>query len=211
MAYISGKGNKMKLSVKSRILGKIKENQRGWAFSAYDFIYDFKRREIDESLSYLAEDGEIRRVIRGIYDYPMYSELLEKTVASDINQVAYALARKFNWKIYPDSDTALNYLGLSTQVVAKNIYLSDGPGKKFNIGNRDIIFKHTTQRETALEYLNTALVIQSIKAIGEQYISIEFLDKLSGKFSPEEWNKIKLDASKATGWVYQIIKDINNG
>ncbi|MCL2440347.1 MAG: DUF6088 family protein, partial [Treponema sp.] len=179
--------------------------------SAYDFIHDFKRREIDESLSYLAEDGEIRRVIRGIYDYPMYSDFLRKTVAADINQVAYAIARKFNWKIYPDSDTALNYLGLSTQVVAKNIYLSDGPSKKINIGNRDIIFKHTTQRESALEYLNTALVIQSIKAIGEQHVSTEFLNKLSGKFSSDEWDKIKLDASKATGWVYQIIKDINYG
>jgi len=211
MVYISGKRICLKISIKSRILSKIKENQRGWAFSAYDFICEFKRREIDESLSYLVDDREIRRVIRGIYDYPMYSELLEKTVASDINQVAYALARKFNWKIYPDSDTALNYLGLSTQVVAKNIYLTDGPSKKFNIGSRELIFKHTTQRETALEYSNTALVIQSIKAIGEQQVTAEFLDKLSKKFLPDEWNKIKLDASKATGWVYKIIKGMNNG
>lgn len=201
----------MKESIKSKILTIIKKQPPGWAFSAYDFIKDFKRREIDESLSYLADDGEIRRVIRGIYDYPMYSELLKKNVAPDINQAAYALARKFNWKIYPDGDTALNYLGLSTQVTAKSLYLSDGPSKKFEIGRRTLAFKHTTQRETALEYTNTALVIQSIKAIGEKQISAKFLNKLSLKFSSDEWQQIKIDASKATGWVYEIIKDLNNG
>jgi hypothetical protein len=208
----------MKESIKSQILMKIREKPQGWAFSAYDFTRDFKRREIDESLSYLAEDGEIRRVIRGIYDFPLYSMLLNKNVASDINQVAFALARKFNWKIYPNGDTALNYLGLSTQIVARNIYLTDGPSKEYIIGNRNLIFKHMTQRESSLEYTNTALVIQSIKAIGKDQITREFLDKLSKKFSHNEWRKIKDDASKATGWVYRIITkladnswDVNNG
>lgn len=201
----------MKESIKSKIFTIVKKQPQGWAFSAYDFIKDFRRREIDESLSYLTDDGEIRRVIRGIYDYPMYSELLGKKVASDINQVAYALARKFNWKIYPDGDTALNYLGLSAQVTAKSLYLSDGPSKKFSIDSRTLVFKHTTQRETALEYTNTALVIQSIKAIGEKQITEKFIDKLYKKFTSDEWYQIQTDASKATGWVYKIIKDLHNG
>ncbi|MCL2505962.1 MAG: DUF6088 family protein [Alphaproteobacteria bacterium] len=198
----------MKKSIKNQILTKIKQRKRGWAFSAFDFTQDFKRREIDESLSYLTEDGEIRRVIRGIYDYPLYSTLLKKNVASDINQVAYALARKFNWKIYPDGDTALNYLGLSTQVVAKSIYLTDGPSKKYTVGNRSLEFKHTTQREAALKHTDTALVIQSIKAIGEKQITPKFLDALAEKFSAVQWQKIQTDASKATGWVYEIIKKL---
>ena len=201
----------MKESIKIKILKIILKHPRSWAFSAYDFIQDFKRREIDESLSYLTDDGEIRRVIRGIYDYPMYSELLKNNVAPDINQVAYALARKFNWKIYPDGDTALNYLGLSTQVVVKSIYLSDGPSRKYIVGSRKLEFKHTTQREASLKYPNTALVIQSIKSIGEQHITPELIKKLSKKFTNDEWQKIKTDASKATGWVYEIIKGINNG
>jgi hypothetical protein len=200
----------MRQSIKSKIFAKIKKRGRGWAFSAFDFTKEFKRREIDESLSYLVEDGEIRRVIRGIYDYPLYSTLLKKDVASDINQVAYALARKFNWKIYPDGDTALNYLGLSAQIVAKSIYLTDGLSKKYMIGNRSLELKHTTQQEATLKYTNTALVIQSIKAMGEKQITKEFLANLSEKFSGDEWQKIKDDASRATGWVHEIITKLTS-
>jgi len=205
----------MKKSIKSQILSRIRRHENGWVFSAFDFIHDFKRREIDESLSTLTGENEIRRIATGLYDIPLFSELLGRNVAPDINQAAYALARKFNWKICPDGDTALNYLGLSTQVVAKSIYLSDGPSKKYNIGNRILEFKHTSQREAMLKYTDTALVIQSIKAFGEKQITTEFLAKLSDKFSAAEWKKIKADASKATGWVYEIIKklakDSNNG
>jgi len=201
----------MKESIKKQILTKIIEHPPGWAFSAYDFIQEYKRREIDESFSYLTEDGKIRRVIRGIYDNPGYSELLKMKVSPDINQVVNALIRKNNWKIYPNGDTALNYLGLSTQVPAKDLYLTDGPSNKYYIGRKCIEFKHISQKESAVKYATTTLVIQSIKAIGEKQITQEFLDLLAQKFTKEEWAQIKVDASNSTGWVYKIIKEINNG
>jgi len=200
----------MKNSIKNQIFKKISRQPPGWAFSAYDFIQDFIRREIDESLSYLATDGKIRRVISGIYDIPMHSEFLMMDVAPDINQVADALARKFNWKIFPNGDTALNYLGLSNQITAKNLYFTDGPNNKYHIGNQCIEFKHISQKETALVYENTGLVIHAIKAVGEKQITQEFLDKLTEKFSRDEWSKIKKDASNSTGWVYKIIREIYN-
>lgn len=204
------KGYKIIKSIKSMILERIKEHPPGWAFSAYDFIFEFDRGETDESLSYLAKEGKIRRVIRGIYDYPAYSELLQMNVAPDIDQVAKALARKFNLKIYPNGDTALNYFGLSTQVPAKDIYFTDGPSRKYHIGNKCIEFKHISQKETSLMYPKTALVIQAIKAVGKNQITLEFLLMLKKKFTFSEWTQIKDDASNSTGWVYKIIKEISN-
>jgi len=202
---------RLRPAVKKQIFARIEKHPPGWAFSAYDFIKDFHRREIDESLSYLTEDGKIRRVIRGIYDNPMYSELLNMNVAPDIDQVAHALARKFNWKLFPNGDTALNYLGLSAQIAAKDLYLTDGPSNKYYVGKQCIEFKHISQKETSLKYANTGLVIQSIKAIGEKQITQEFLDLLAQKFTKEEWAQIKTDASNSTGWVYKIIRVIGNG
>ena len=115
---------------------------RGWAFSSNDLIHKFSRQEIDNTLSDLVAQGKIRRVARGIYDYPRYSELLEQELSPDIEQVAHAYARKFNWLIEASGDTALNILGLSTQVVANYIYLSNGSSKKYEIlGNIVIQFK----------------------------------------------------------------------
>jgi hypothetical protein len=34
--------------------------------------------------------------MRGLYDYPKFSSLLNQPLSPDIQQVAYALARKFN-------------------------------------------------------------------------------------------------------------------
>src|ERR1035438_10354000 len=87
------------------------------------------RLTVDSALHRLEKRGEIRRVIRGIYDYPRFSKLLDQHLSPDIDQVARALARKFRWRIQPTGAKALNFLGLSTQVPARAVYLSDGPDR----------------------------------------------------------------------------------
>jgi hypothetical protein len=50
------------------------------------------RPTVDSALHRLEKRGEIRRVIRGIYDYPSFSKFLGQTLSPDIDQVARALA-----------------------------------------------------------------------------------------------------------------------
>ncbi|MBQ8870265.1 MAG: hypothetical protein IJ019_02685 [Alphaproteobacteria bacterium] len=198
----------MKKSVKNTILSRIYGRGRGWCFSPNDFIADFKRWEIGDSLSDLTNEGKIRRIIIGLYDYPLYSEILNKYVAPDMEQVAYALARKFAWRIQPTGETALNYLGLSTQIMGKYIYLSDGPSKKYDIMGQTLEFKHHTFKEASITDIDTTLVVQAIKSIGEMNVTPEFIGKLKNKYSQQQWNKIKKNSSKAIGWIYKIISDI---
>lgn len=193
------------ISVKEKILRKIREHKQGWAFSAIDFLKDFKRREIDESLSYLVEDGDIRRVIRGIYDYPMYSSILKRKVAPDIEQVANAIARKFGWNISPDGNTALNYLGLSTQLTSKKVYLSDGPKRKYIIDKIPLEFRHIAKKEL-IGSKNTKLVVHAIRSAGKEQINEKFISSLSKKFSKTEWKKIKEEACTCADWIYDVIK-----
>lgn len=200
----------MNTPIQDKILLKIRTNKQGWAFSATDFIKDYKRGDIDVALSNLAETGAIRRVMRGIYDYPMFSTILNKITAPDINQVAKAIARKFNWNIFPDGDTALNYLGLSNQMVAKYIYLSDGASKNYTIGDILLEFKHISKKDAIIKDEKSAIVIQAIRAMGDKQITPDFINKLSGKFTNAEWNKIAENAKSATGWIYDIIKQAKN-
>ena len=109
-------------SIDNKILSRIYGHGRGWAFFAKDFSADFGGANIDKALSDLTKQGKIRRVCRGMYDYPKYSELLGQTLSPDFDQVAQAFARKFNWRIQPSGDAALNLLGISTQVPGR--YLS---------------------------------------------------------------------------------------
>ena len=107
-------------------------------------------------------DGKIRRVIRGIYDYPKFSELLGQLLSPDLQQVAQVLARKFGWRIQPSGDTALNLLGLSTQVPGKKVYLSDGPKRKYLTGKLQLIFKKTASKHASFKYQQTAWIVQAL-------------------------------------------------
>jgi hypothetical protein len=197
----------MEKSAKNKVLSIIRGKGMGWVFSATDFTLALSRWKADRSLADLAREGKIRRIMTGLYDYPRFSSILKKETAPDLRNTAEAIARKHGWRIYPDGNTALNYLGLSTQVVAQNIWLSDGPTKEFHIGNRVLVFKHTAVKE-ASKYPETALVIQAMKALGEKQLNDEFLSALAQRYSEREWLKIRKDAAKATGWVFERINRI---
>jgi len=101
---------------------------KNWRFKFTNLIHPpISRSAIDITLHRLLKKGTLRRVIRGIYDYPKYSETLKTVLSPDSDQVAQALVRRFGWRIQFTGSTALNILGLSTQVPARIVYLSDGP------------------------------------------------------------------------------------
>ncbi len=171
-----------------------------------DFAGDFARREIDESLSALSAEGHIRRVMRGIYDVPMNSSLLGRAISPDLNQVARALARKFKWNIYPDGNTSLNYLGLSTQLVTKHIYLTDGPSRKYTIDGVTIEFKHRAAKELSLNgNRNAVLLVHAIRAMGQTRMDETFIQRLSTKFTAKEWLNIYHDANTSAAWIHAVI------
>ena len=90
----------------------------GSAFIKSDFLDVADTLSINNALSRLADKGKIRRIIRGIYNCPQFSKLIQEYEAPNMEQVAKAIARNFGWNIVPCGDTALNLLGLSTQVPA---------------------------------------------------------------------------------------------
>lgn len=158
----------------------------------------------------LKKSQEIRRLMRGVYEYPIHSELLKESVAPDPNKVAKALARNYGWSIIPSGNTALNMLGLSTQVPATWTYVSDGPYKKYVLENITLVFKHITNKEISNLDPTSALVIQAFKALGNRNTdqAVEILRK---NLTTEQKSKMLTETQYATGWIYEEIKKINMG
>ena len=195
-------------SIKDKIISRIYGHGRGWVFSPNDFLQDFKRYEIDNALKTLADSGSIRRICRGIYDYPAFSALLQASAGADMNAVACAIARKFKWQIYPSGDTALNHFGISTQIPGRLTYISSGPTRIFNTDFGNIEFKHSTQRETQFKYAESALVVQALRSLGASLITDDILMQIKSKFDAEMWQKIKRDTTSAAGWIYASINKL---
>jgi hypothetical protein len=198
----------MDQSSENRILNRIRGAGSGWVFSPRDFLDLGERATIDSALHRLTAKGQVRRVIRGIYDYPRYSELLKQQLSPDIDQVARALARKFRWRIQPSGATALNLLGLSTQVPARAVYLSDGPDKSFKVGNTTLAFEHTALKEAGFKLAESGLIVQALKSLGQERITPEVISKIRTWLPTSLRPRILTDTKTATGWVYSIIQQI---
>lgn len=191
--------------VKKRIEGF----EKGTVFSAGDFADIADAKTIHMSLSRLEADRIIRKVIRGIYLKPKFSKLLNEELQAAPNDVAKSIARNFGWTIIPSGDTALNLLGLSTQVPANWQYISDGPYKEYLIDNAKISFKHTNKNTelTQVSY-NTAMIIRALKALGKERITKHEIDIISQQISKSEKQKILVEAKYSTSWIYEAIKQI---
>ena len=159
----------------------------------------------------MTESGTLRRILNGIYEKPKYSTLLEEYVATDPDAVAKALARSYHWTIAPCGNTALNLLGLSTQVTAVWSYISDGPYKTYEWNTTKLEFKHRTNKEiTGLSYM-TSLVIQALKTLGRSNVNSEVRQTLRDRLTEKDKLACLKEATEATDWVYDTIRQICGG
>ena len=192
----------------SIIRDRIRQSEYGMVYVAVDFVDICDKTKINAYLARLAEEGLIRRVMRGVYYKAEYNEMLGEYVTPAVDNVAQALARNFGWTIVPCGDAALNILGLSTQVPATYVYVSDGTYKEYTFHNITIQFKRTTNREVSKLSYKTALIIQALKALGKDRIDDSIITRLQSILAAEEKAIMLLEAKTATAWIYDYIKQI---
>ncbi len=195
-------------SIEDKVVNKIYGSGRCWAFSQIDFATLGSRSAIDIALHRLVDKGTIRRVIRGIYDYPKYSDLLQKYLSPDIDKVGQAIARKQGWRIQPSGGTALNVLGLSTQVPSKYVYLSDGPSKVFMVGKTSIKFKSTALKEVGFKLHESALIVAAFRSLGAEWLTPDVINHTRDWLSPDLRSRVLKDTAKVTGWIYAGIRKV---
>ncbi|MDR1409275.1 MAG: DUF6088 family protein [Oscillospiraceae bacterium] len=195
----------------NEIKARIQASDKGSVFVATDFADITDVAKVGVCLSRLEAEGLIRRVMRGVYDYPEYNRLLDEYVAPSADKVAHAIARNFGWTIVPCGDTVLNILELSIQVPTIWLYVSDGTYKEYSFDNTTIKFKRTTNKDISGMSYKTALIIQALKALGKEHIDGGVLDKLSRKLSAKEKKQMTAEAKSATSWVYEIHQEALRG
>lgn len=181
----------------------------GAVFIPSDFFDIAEAVKINMCLNRLKESGELIFIMRGIYAKPRYSALLQKNVPPRSDDIAKAIARNYGWTIIPCGDTALNTLGLSTQVPATWLYVSDGPYKKYQADGITWQFKHTDNKNEIIEVAyKTALVVQALKALGKDSVTDDHIMYLSSKLTQDEKAIMLTESQRVTAWVYEIIKKI---
>lgn len=199
----------MKKNIANMILTRIYRLGRGAVFIPKDFLDLASHETVRQSLGRLTQAGTIRRLMRGVYDYPAFSVMLKAPAGPDPDAIARAIARAFGWTIFPAGETALNLLGLSTQVPAHWRYFTDGPSKKYKWEGGPLVFTHRANREIAVLSPKTALLVQAFKALGEARIDNVVIKTLRAKLDAGERLRAKREARYVTSWVYEGIKRLS--
>jgi len=221
-----------------QIFTRIRGYGKGAVFTPKDFLDLSTYDSAQKALARLEKQGALRRLMRGVYEYPAYSKLLDAPASPNPDAIARAIARAHGWTILPSGATALNLLGLSTQVPARWEYFSDGPYKTYkwsiagggggggagqrkpdadrlaggrrrrSTGGGTLVFKHRTNKETTKLSPTTALLVQALKALGEKNVTRQTIAQLRKRLNAKERKRAVREARYATSWVYEIIKKL---
>lgn len=188
------------------ILKRMRKAEKGAAFTAKDFLDLAGYEAAKKSLGRLADTGTLRRILRGVYDFPAYSPVKKGPATPRPDAVAHAIARAHGWTLIPTGETALNLLGLSTQVPAQWQYCSNGPTKCYQWPGGNVLLKHCAGRQTSGLASKTILIVQALKALGRDAVTDEVLGFLRHRLTVTECRQAVSETRHLPIWMQSAIK-----
>ena len=197
----------MNHSVETAVKNRVIEHGPGWCFAPMHFADLGSDASIRKALSQLEKQQFIRRLARGLYDYPKKHGTLG-VIPPDLNEVAKAIAEKDGVQIQPAGAHAANLVGLSMQVPGRIIFLTEAAAKKVKIGNQEIIFKKTTKKNMVSAGTREGLLIQALKNLGKDHIDKKAYAQISKFLKGSTKEEIKKNMKFAPAWIRALVFEI---
>ncbi|MEI7831954.1 MAG: DUF6088 family protein [bacterium] len=194
-------------SIEKNIQKRIEECGKGCVFTPAEFLDMGSRQAVDLALHRLVKKGIVRRITRGLYDYPIVDSNLG-ILAPPIDAIVTAVQERDHTLIQASGGYAANQLGLSEQVPMKIVFYTDGPVRRIELGKRSILFKHTTPRVMATANRISGQVIQALRHIGKEHIDDAIIAKLRNRLSLPDRQQLLQDIRYAPAWVGAIMRNI---
>lgn len=192
-------------SIDSKVLSRIYGSGRGSVHVPTDFLDLGSRDAVGLALHRLAKKGTIRRLARGIYDYPKQHPKLG-TLLPSAETIARALAGRDRARIQPTGAYAANMLGLTEQVPAKAVFLTDSLSRTAKIGPMTIQLRQTTPRNMAAAGRLSGLVIQAFRELGKEHITPARIEHLKRTLPASKRRELLKDIKLAPAWMHPIFR-----
>ncbi len=194
-------------SIDHQILNAITAIGYGAVFVPTDFLGFGSRQAVDIVLHRLVRKGIIRRIARGIYDFPKEHPKLGKLQPSP-EKIAEALVGRDCTRIQPTGAYAANILGLSEQVPAKVVFLTDGPSRTVKIGTTTIQLRRTTPKNMAMAGRLSGLLVQAFRELGKENVTAARIEHLKRAIPLNARKELLKDIRFAPEWMHSIFKKL---
>jgi hypothetical protein len=190
-----------------RILARMRGRGAGAVTVPADHLDLGIRESVDVALHRLVKKGQLRRLARGVYDLPRQHAVLGPRLPSP-EEVARALAKRDHTRLLPAGAYAANLLGLSEQVPAKAVFLTDGPSHRVSYGAMTIELRRTTPRNVAAADRPSGLVIQALRHLGRGRVTAQHVAHLKRILPSQERRAVANDLALAPGWMHPILREL---
>ncbi len=199
--------------IPQKILNRVRGHGRGcWVCTPKDFLDLGSRDAVDKALSRLVEQGVLRRIGRGIYDYPRISKILKRPAPPNIDATIAALARRDGISILHDNIVAAHQLGLTNAVPAQNTYITNGASRTIQIGGRTLKLRHASPRLMAWANRPGAPVVQALDWLGKNIADDkDLVDTLRSRLSPEIKRDLVNGIRLLPTWMIPIVRQVSEG
>lgn len=178
---------------------------RGSVMTPSDFVDLGSRQAVDLALYRLVRKGTIRHLARGIYDYPKTHPVLGLLTPSP-DVIVAAIAGRERARLQPTGGYAANLLGLSEQVPAKIVYLTDAQSRTIKIGTMTIQLRQSTPRNMATAGRLSGLVIQALRNLGRAHVTADRIAMLKGRLPADQRRTLLKDIKFAPVWMHPIFR-----
>lgn len=194
-------------SMTDRIKKRVRAKGRGWVFTPKHFVDFGTRGAVDMALSRLAKTGDIRRVGRGLYDYPRQHDKLG-ALSPDPDTLAAALATQSGDSLAPSGAAAANSLGISTQVPAKASYATSGRSKTKRAGGRSLTLRHSRAPvlDNAADSANA--VVQALAYLGKDQIDDAVIARFAQRIDDQDMKALLQARRHMSGWMGDVVLKI---
>jgi hypothetical protein len=142
-----------------------------------------------------------------VYDFPKQHPVLGPLLPS-ADAVAQALAGRDRIRLQPAGAYAANVLGLSEQVPARAVFLTDGPSRTVNIGPMTIQLRRTTPRNMEAAGRLSGLVIQALRELGKDHVTRAQIDHLKRTIPADKRRELLKDLRLAPAWMHPIFREL---
>ena len=194
-------------AVTDKIMKRVRGKGRGWAFTPKDFLVLGPRASIDMALTRLVQASQIRRIGRGLYDYPKLHDKLG-ALTPDADTIAQAVATQSGDKVSTSGAQAANRLGISTQVPAKTSYATSGQTRVKKVAGRTIALKRSRAPILDDASPEANAVLQLLAHVGKDKIDNDLIQRLSAQIDDRDFKALTKAQPLMPGWMSDVVLKI---
>lgn len=194
------------MSVSKEISNKIRAFRRGKPFRSTDFLELGSRAAVDQALWRLVNAGEIKRIKRGLFVKPERNAYVGE-VLPGAEEVAEFLARQSDNRIQSSGADAARRFGFTTQVSLRPVFLTDGPSRRWRIGNLEVHVKHVSKRKVALAGRPAGEALSALWYLGRDEVTPEVFGQIAERLSTEEFAALANKQNDMPGWMREALRE----